>query len=91
VKVTRLGTFIAGIISIIMALVIKELPIATYVNYAMRGSVFILLALAIYWAKPSPKAAIISIYSALITAGIWYAYYIIKHTHMESTSFMLLQ
>ena len=75
VKVTRLGTFIAGIISIIMALVIKELPIATYVNYAMRGSVFILLALAIYWAKPSPKAAIISIYSALITAGIWYAYY----------------
>jgi SSS family solute:Na+ symporter len=72
---TRVTTFAVGIISIIMALVIKELPIATYVNYAMRGAVFVILALAIYWAKPSSKAAIISIYSALITAIIWYAYY----------------
>jgi len=72
---TRLATLMAGIISIVMALVAKELPIATYVNYAMRGAVFINLALAIYWGKPSPKAAIISICSALVTAVVWYAYY----------------
>lgn len=74
--ITRIGILIAGIVSIIMALITKELPIATYLNYAMRSSAFIILACGIYWAKPSSKSAIISIVSAFIVAGIWYGFYI---------------
>ena len=76
--ITRVGVLIAGIISIIMALITKELPVATYLNYAMRSSAFIILACGIYWAKPSSKSAIISIISAFVIAGIWYGFYIYR-------------
>jgi len=76
--IIRINILFAGIISIIMALTTKELPVATYLNYAMRSSAFIILAAGIYWAKPSPKSAIISIISAFLVAGIWYGFYIYK-------------
>lgn len=79
--ITRLSILVAGVISIIMALITKELPIATYLNYAMRSSAFIILACGIYWAKPSSKSAIISIISAFVVAGIWYGFYIYRHSY----------
>ncbi len=71
--VTRASILGAGLASIALALAIKELPVAVYVNYAMRGSVFILLALGIYLArKPSPRTANAAILASLAVAAIWY-------------------
>ncbi len=72
-RMTRAAIFAAGAVSIALALVIKELPVAVYVNYAMRASVFILLALGIYLAKkPSPRVANAAIVASLATASTWY-------------------
>lgn len=76
--IIRSSILVSGLISIIMALTMKELPIATYLNYAMRSSAFIILVAGIYWAKPSSKSAIISIISAFIVVVIWYSFYIVN-------------
>mgnify|MGYP001772525447 CR=1 FL=1 len=65
-----------GILGIIVAIYIEELLIALDIAYVvLSSSLFIPTVLGLYWAKPSPRAAIVAIVGSLVVA-VGYALYI---------------
>lgn len=76
-KVSRLSTGIAGLVCIVLAIVMygsTRILDMVYFAYTIRGSLFVILLLGIYWRKTSNKGAI---YGMIITAAIglfWVAY-----------------
>lgn len=75
--VSRLTTGIAGVICILLSLVMygsARILDMVYFAYTIRGSMFVILLLAIYWKKTSEKGAI---YSMILTGAVgifWVAY-----------------
>ncbi len=75
-KVSRYVTLIAGITSIVLALIYyrqKALDIA-YFAYSIRASLFVVLLLGIYWRKTSQKAANIAMLSTGLVGLFWIIY-----------------
>lgn len=79
--VSRCITAISGIISIILAIVMyggtKILDIV-YFAYTIRGSLFVVLLLGIYWKKTSSKGAIIAMIVTALVSFIWVIYHSIS-------------
>lgn len=77
-KVSRVTTGIAGIICISAALLMygstKILDIV-YFAYTLRGALFIVLLLGIYWKKTTSKGAIYSMILTTIVGFIWVIYH----------------
>lgn len=82
--VSRLVTAIAGILCMVIAIAMYDssrILDIVYFAYSIRGSLFVVLLLGIYWKKTSQKGAI---YAMLVTAAIglsWVAYKAITGTY----------
>jgi len=70
-KLSRMTTFIVGIIAIVISLWIQELLVAIDVAYAiLAGSIFIPIVFGVFWRKTTSKAAFYAItISALVVIG----------------------
>jgi len=67
---------ILGVLGILLAIYIQEILIALDIAYLiLSSSLFIPTIIGLYWAKPSPRTAIIAIIGSLIVA-VGYALYI---------------
>ena len=76
-RVARLSTAIAGIVCIGLAILMYGSTMIldmVYFAYTIRGSLFVILLLAIYLKKRSQKAAIISMIITAVVGIFWVAY-----------------
>ena len=77
-KISRLTTGAAGLICIVLSLVMygstRVLDIV-YFAYTLRGAIFVVLLLGIYWKKANSKAAVQSMIVTTIVGFFWVAYY----------------
>lgn len=81
--VSRIATGIAGLICIVLAIVMygsTRILDMVYFAYTIRGSLFVILLLGIYWRKTSNKGAI---WGMIITAalGFFWVFYKAKYGH----------
>ena len=75
--VSRMTTFMAGCLCILLALIFydsQRLLDIVYFAYSIRGSLFIILLLGIYWNRTSEKAAINAMIATGITGLFWVIY-----------------
>lgn len=76
-QVSRISTGLSGIICIATALLMYDSTMIldmVYFAYTLRGSIFVVLILAIYWKKVSEKGAIISMLISVAVGIFWVAY-----------------
>lgn len=76
-KVSRITTFVAGAICIVFAIILGKTSMVldmVYFAYSLRGSLFIILLLAIYWKKTSQKGAIVAMVLTGIAGFSWVLY-----------------
>lgn len=75
--VSRLTTGLSGLICMVLALIMygstKVLDIV-YFAYTLRGAIFVVLLLGIYWNKSTPKGAIYSMILTSIVGLFWVIY-----------------
>lgn len=75
--VSRTATFISGFLCIVLALLFydsQRLLDIVYFAYSIRGSLFIILFLGIYWKRTSEKAAIWAMFATGIVGLFWVIY-----------------
>lgn len=75
--VSRTATFVSGLICIGLAIVLGRTSTIldmVYFAYSLRGSMFIILLLGIYWKKTSSLGAIISMVLTGVVGLFWVAY-----------------
>lgn len=76
-KVSRCATFMIGSLCMLLALAFydsQRLLDIVYFAYSIRGSLFIILLLGIYWKKASEKAAVYAMVSTGIVGLFWVVY-----------------
>ena len=76
-KVSRIATVMAGVVCIVLALVFYDSTAIldiVYFAYSLRGSIFIVLLLGIYWRKASAKGATIGLCGTLAIGLFWVVY-----------------
>lgn len=82
--VSRLTTAIAGILCMVIAIVLYDssrILDIVYFAYTLRGSLFVVLLLGIFWNKTSEKGAIIAMIVSAFTGLFWVAYKAISGTY----------
>lgn len=75
--VSRRATFAAGCLCILLALVFydsQRLLDLVYFAYSIRGSLFVILLLGIYWKGTSEKAAVYAMWATGAVGLFWVAY-----------------
>jgi SSS family solute:Na+ symporter len=75
--VSRMTTGIAGVLCIALSIVMygsTRILDMVYFAYTIRGSIFVILLLAIYWKKTSEKGAIYSMIFTGLVGIFWVAY-----------------
>lgn len=76
--VSRLTTALAGVVCTVVAIVLNSTGIRVldivYFAYSMRGSLFIVVLLGIYWKKTSERGAIAGMVCTAIVGLFWVAY-----------------
>lgn len=76
-RVSRWTTFVAGGLCILLALFFydsQRLLDLVYFAYSIRGSLFIVLLLGIYWKKTSEKAAVYAMWTTGVVGLFWVIY-----------------
>lgn len=76
-KVARTATFVVGTACILMAVLLKESSTIldmVYFAYSIRGSLFIILLLGIYWKKISQAGAIVGMVLTGMVGMFWIIY-----------------
>lgn len=77
-RVSRLTTGVSGVICTLVALVMygstKVLDIV-YFAYTLRGAIFVVLLLGIYWKRTTSKGAIYSMVATAVVGFVWVLYY----------------
>lgn len=77
-RMSRITTGLSGVICIISALIMygstKVLDIV-YFAYTLRGAIFVVLLLGIYWKKATAKGAIYSMVLTSLVGFVWVIYY----------------
>ncbi len=75
--VSRLITALSGVISIILAIVMyggTRILDIVYFAYTIRGSLFVVLLLGIYWKKTSSKGAVWAMLTTALVSIVWLIY-----------------
>lgn len=75
--VTRILTMISGFLCIAVAIALYNSAMLldiVYFAYSIRGSIFVVLILGIYWKRATGYGAIVGIAMTLITSIIWISY-----------------
>lgn len=89
-NVSRCATFITGSLCMLLALVFydsQRLLDIVYFAYSIRGSLFIILLLGIYWKKASEKAAVYAMASTGIVGLFWVVYKNVTGSYPVSPQF----
>lgn len=76
-KVSRISTFCAGFICILCAILLSgssTILDMVYFAYSLRGSLFVILLLGIFWKKTSEKGAIVGMILTGMVGVLWIAY-----------------
>jgi SSS family solute:Na+ symporter len=71
---SKLSTLIAGVLCIILAAILYNLQKVldiVYFAYGLRGSMFVVLLLGMYWKKVSPTMACIAMISTVLIGLFW--------------------
>ncbi|NLM75227.1 MAG: sodium:solute symporter family protein [Clostridiaceae bacterium] len=82
--VSRLTTAIAGILCMVIAILLYDssrILDMVYFAYTLRGSLFVVLLLGIFWSKTSEKGAIIAMIVTASTGLFWVTYKAISGTY----------
>jgi len=72
--VARAATFVGGSICILLAVLLGKTSTIldlVYFAYSLRGSMFIILLLGIFWKELVPKAAIVAMFCTMAAGLIW--------------------
>ena len=89
-KMSRITTALAGVICCVIALLMygstKVLDIV-YFAYSIRGALFVVLLLGIYWKKTSSKGAIYAMICTGIVGIFWVAYKSVAGTYPIHSGF----
>jgi len=89
-KVSRLTTGLSGVICILGALIMygstKVLDIV-YFAYTLRGAIFVVLLLGIYWKRTTSKGAIYSMILTALTGFAWVVYHSITGVYPIHSGF----
>ena len=77
-KMSRITTAVSGVLCSVAAIVmnssgIKVLDIV-YFAYSMRGALFVVVLLGIYWKKTSEKGAVWGMIATAVVGFFWVAY-----------------
>lgn len=76
-KVSRLSTMVSGIICIVIAIALYDSTMLldiVYFAYSIRGSIFVILAMGIYWKRTTSTGAITGMLATAIVGLIWVIY-----------------
>ena len=76
-KMARISTLIAGMLSIVGAILLSSSTTIldmVYIAYSLRGSLFVILLLGIYWKKMTQNAAIVSMLCTAVVGFFWVIY-----------------
>lgn len=76
-KVSRIVTAVSGVFCMILAILMygsTTILDIVYFAYTIRGSLFVVLLLGIYWKKTSPKGAIWSMIFTCVVGLLWILY-----------------
>lgn len=76
-KVSRLSTLLAGSCCIFVAILLRRSSTIldiVYFAYSLRGSLFVVLLMGIFWKKMTQRAAIISMLATVIVGFWWVGY-----------------
>ena len=76
-RISRGATITAGVVCILLALAFYDSTAIldiVYFAYSIRGSIFIVLLLGIYWHKSSPRGAAFGLCGTLIVGLFWVVY-----------------
>lgn len=77
-KMSRITTAISGVICAVVAILLNSSGIRVldivYFAYSLRGSLFVIVLLGIYWKKTSQKGAIYGIICTGIVGAFWVIY-----------------
>lgn len=76
-KMSRITTGLAGVICTILALLLygsTRILDIVYFAYSIRGSLFVVLLLGIYWKKTSSRGAVWAMLFTAVTGIFWVAY-----------------
>lgn len=75
-KMSKLSTLVSGIICIIIAVFLYDSTMLldiVYFAYSIRGSIFVILAMGIYWKKTTPSGAIMGMLATAVVGIAWVA------------------
>ena len=75
--VSRATTFFSGFLCILLALALSgqaTILDIVYFAYSLRGSLFVVLLMGIFWRRMNSRAAILSMFSTIIMGFIWVWY-----------------
>ena len=76
-KVSRLSTFFAGTICIMGAILLSSSTTIldmVYFAYSLRGSLFVILLLGIFWKRMSQRGAIVAMLATAVAGFFWVGY-----------------
>lgn len=76
-RVSRSATFMVGLICILLAILLSSTTTIldiVYFAYSLRGSLFVVLLLGIFWKKMNRKVAVVAMICTAATGLIWVGY-----------------
>lgn len=75
-KISKISTLFSGVICIVIAIVMYDSTMLldiVYFAYSIRGSIFVILAMGIFWKRTTPRGAIAGMLSTAAVGIIWVA------------------
>ncbi len=75
--ISRTATFAVGTVCILMAILLSSTATIldiVYFAYSLRGSLFVILLMGIFWKKTNPKAAIAAMIATAVVGFVWVGY-----------------
>lgn len=75
--VSRISTLLSGIVCIVIAIALYDSTMLldiVYFAYSMRGSIFVILAMGIYWKRTTSDGAVVGMLMSAVVGVFWVVY-----------------
>lgn len=76
-RMSKLSTLLSGVVCIGVAIALYDSSMlldVVYFAYSIRGSIFVILALGIYWKRAAPEGAVAGMLMTAFVGGFWVVY-----------------
>lgn len=76
-RVSRVSTFLSGLVCIVIAIALYDSTMLldiVYFAYSIRGSIFVVLVLGIYWKRTSAAGGIAGMLMTAVVGSVWVLY-----------------